>query len=685
MDSCRKIMLLTVLSAMLIAVSRTFAATPFQREPLVLENEYVSVSFDPKTGAMTSLVDKTSGWNILEREELGQSFELLLPMDGPEFTDEDCGYNVVKGIEQGAPEVEYYGDSIAFTWRRLKTSNMKTEADVVFRGAVSLTERGLEFTGDVVNNSDYIVEYVSWPCIGEVTVPDQKQFFLQSTRDDIRELFPHFNNQHGYWGVEWPTSTLMLTEKSFLQVNDNERGFLVFNREFPEHMTITSFELIPGLETRYTNPYASEIDGVPVRIQFKVNNCVYALPGEEKTLDPVTFVTYNGPWTAGVDLFKDLKGTYIAASGSASATPEWVISPLTWRRTGISGRADELMRVARESVAAGVDVLLTGGWCNISSGTPSVSPDLVKAIEECQAMGLKVVLETSWTKVNRHSPVYMEEYRCCIMSDPYGVPYNFEWLCPGSSHVREAVYAMWSGLPALKAADGYMNRDHNHDDRTFSCFDPDHDHSYGAPSVNGMMELDKVMEKALCEQEGKASFGYGFLEWQNSLYDGYMLDVPEDMYPRHRYVSPDEPMLVKVDVRNARRLMNKAILYRMNIVYDLNFYNSRLSDYPHITEYGRMVEDFRNAYADRIWDAAWQEHKGASVRGHDIEWSVFRDRDGKLSVVLANMNEDNESEVFVSFEKPGELLAVSPENTNPVPFKGKVSVAPLSAVVIFEE
>lgn len=673
-----------LLAAMLIAVFQTFAAPAYQREPLILENEYISASFDSESGAMIGLVDKTSGWNILERGMLGQSFELLLPMEGKEFTDEDRGYNVVKGVEQTPPEIEVGEGEITFIWRGMKTPYMKSEADIEFRGTVSLTERGLEFTGNVVNNSNYRVEYVSWPCIGEVTVPDKEQFLLQSTRDDTKELFPHFNNQHGYWGVEWPTSTLMLTEKSFLQVNDNDRGFLVFNREFPEHITITSFELIPGLETRYTNPYASEIDGVLVRMQFKVNNCVYALPGESKTLDPVTFVTYKGSWTAGVDLFRDLKGSYITDSASAPITPEWVTSPLTWRKAGISG-ADDLLHVARESVTAGVDVLLISGWYSISSGVPSEIPGLESAIAECQAMGLKVVLETCWTKVHRHSPVYMDKYRGYIMSDPYGVPYHFEWLCSGSSHVRDAVCRMWSRLPALKAADGYMNRDHNHDDRTFSCFDPDHDHSYGAPSVNGMMELDRVMEKALCEKDGKAAFGQGFLEWQNSLYDGYMLDVPDEIYPRHRYISPEEPMLAKVDVRNARRRINKALLYRMNIVYDLNFYNSRLSDYPHITEYGRMVEDFRMAFIDRIWDAAWQEHKGASVLGAGIEWSVFKNEYGKRAIVLANMDENNVSDVYVTIENPRELVAVSPENRRLVPFDGRISVEPLSAVVIIEK
>ena len=103
-------------------------------------------------------------------------------------------------------------------------------------------------------------------------------------------------NQHGYWGVEYPTSTYTLPDKSFLQVNNSDRGFMVYNRTFPKNLTITSFELIPGYEIRGVNPYQDEIDGVKVRIQFKVNNCVYAMPGETADLDPVQFVTYEGPW-----------------------------------------------------------------------------------------------------------------------------------------------------------------------------------------------------------------------------------------------------------------------------------------------------------------------------------------------------------------------------------------------------
>lgn len=66
---------------------------------LVLENEYIEAVFDTKNGALVRMTDKNSGWEIMRREILGQSFELLLPLEGVQMSDADCRYNVIKGVE----------------------------------------------------------------------------------------------------------------------------------------------------------------------------------------------------------------------------------------------------------------------------------------------------------------------------------------------------------------------------------------------------------------------------------------------------------------------------------------------------------------------------------------------------------------------------------------------------------
>lgn len=103
---------------------------------------------------------------------------------------------------------------------------MSEPVDITFKGEVRLTANGLEFPGTVINNSRYVVEYVSWPCIGEITVLDTTQPLYQSTRNDMKELYPHFANRGAYWGIDYPTSTYILPEKSFLQVNNRDNGFM---------------------------------------------------------------------------------------------------------------------------------------------------------------------------------------------------------------------------------------------------------------------------------------------------------------------------------------------------------------------------------------------------------------------------------------------------------------------------
>lgn len=73
---------------------------------IILENERVSVTFEANTGALIGLTDKESGWDIMSREVLGQSFELLLPLEGSQMTATDCRYNVVKGVEQSKPVIK---------------------------------------------------------------------------------------------------------------------------------------------------------------------------------------------------------------------------------------------------------------------------------------------------------------------------------------------------------------------------------------------------------------------------------------------------------------------------------------------------------------------------------------------------------------------------------------------------
>lgn len=669
----------------LLACALLFCTSIFANpgdKTLTLENKHIEVVFDAESGALIRMTDKNSGWEIMQRGVLGQSFELLLPLEGPEMTEADRRYNIVKGIKQGNPVIEQAGNKISFTWKGMRSEFMDKEADITFKGEVSLTDKGLEFSGNLINHSEHPVEYVSWPCIGEVTIPDKTQALHHSTRSDIRELFPHFFNQHGYWGVDYPTSTYVLPEKSFLQVNDRERGFMVYNREMPQYMTITSFELIPGYEVRGVNPYQDEIDGEMVRIQFKANHVLYSRPGDTSALEPVQFVTYKGAWTEGVNLYKNDRVKL--TDRVKKATPEWLAAPLTWRKASI-GSDQDLLRYAGESVKTGVDVLLVSGWYRITDGHVTELGGLKEAIAKCQTQGVRVVLETNWTNVDRHAKGYKEHFRKNVMVDPFNMPYNFNNMCPNAPAIQQWVKDEWSRLPALHAADGYMNNDHNHNSKTFMCFDKNHNHRLGEPTIIGMMKTDVELAEALAGKGDKVALGQGFIEHQNDIYDGCQVSVGDDFYARNRYMSPMVPMVTRVEVRNARRGMNKALLNRMNIAYDLNFFSDRLTDYPHIAEYGDQIKKLRNRYSDYIWNATFDEHNGATVNGDNMEYSVFITKNGKRAVIAANMSNDRTSKVTAELGNSASLVYATPESLDSKPFNGTVELAPLSTVIIMEK
>ena len=669
----------------LLACSLLFCTSIFasrEEKTLTLENQNVTVVFDAESGALIRMTDKNSGWEIMKREVLGQSFELLLPMEGPQMTDADRRYNVVKGVEQANPVIERVGNKITFTWKGMRSEFMDQEADITFKGEVSLTDRGLEFSGDLTNHSEYPVEYVSWPCIGEITVPDKTQPLYHSTRSDQRDLFPHFFNQHGYWGVDYPTSTYVLPEKSFLQVNDRERGFMIYNREMPKYMTITSFELIPGYEIRGVNPYEDEIDGEMVRIQFKANHIVYNRPGDASTIDPIQFITYKGDWTKGVDLYRNDRVKL--ANRQKKAVPQWLAAPSTWRKVGI-GSGTDLLHYVSESAQCGVDVLLVSGWYRDVDGHIAEVPGLEEAIAKCQKQGIRVVLETNWTSVDKHAQGYKENFRKYVMVDPFNMPYNYHNMCPNAPAIQQWVKKEWLKLPALYAADGYMNNDHNHNSKTFMCFDRSHNHRFGEPTIAGMMKIDTEMVEALAADGNKVALGQDFIEHQNDIYDGCQVNVDDNFYARHRYMDPSIPMVVRVEVRNARKGMNEALLNRMHIAYDLNYFNDNLADYPHIAKYGNQIKTLREHYSDYIWNATFDGHNGAVVNGDNLEYSVFIAGNGKRAVVVVNKSTDRASKANVMLENNSSLIYATPELPESKVFNGTVELAPLSAVIIMEK
>ncbi len=119
-------------------------ASVFAKE-VVLEDDHVLARFDEGSGALTRLENKSSGWVIERRPELGSSFRLLAPLLG--WRD-----NFVLGKDQRAVEVSKVSEhEVRIRWQNL-VSEHGGVLPMELTAAVRLTNDSLVFSATLKNN-----------------------------------------------------------------------------------------------------------------------------------------------------------------------------------------------------------------------------------------------------------------------------------------------------------------------------------------------------------------------------------------------------------------------------------------------------------------------------------------------------------------------------------------------------
>ncbi|MGN6708862.1 MAG: hypothetical protein ACTHKF_05890, partial [Candidatus Nitrosocosmicus sp.] len=152
---------------LLMSVTLVYALKGYAQNKIKLENESLLAVFEPSNGSLIKLVNKKTNWNVIYREKLGQSFDMLVPLEWKRF-------HYIKGTEQAPPKIEVSKNKITFTWSHLKSKIVNRALDITFIGTVSLNNSGLSYSGKVINNdAKYSVEYIGWPCWGEMSIPDK--------------------------------------------------------------------------------------------------------------------------------------------------------------------------------------------------------------------------------------------------------------------------------------------------------------------------------------------------------------------------------------------------------------------------------------------------------------------------------------------------------------------------------
>ena len=280
-----------------------------QAGEVTLTDTALTVTFDDRSGALTGLKNNATGWTIERRPELGDSFRLFAPL--PERR-----WNPILGEKQTVSEVKKISDhEIQLQWTNLISENGGI-LPITLAADVGLTNGVLTFNARVENDSELTVETIDYPYLGDLNPPSRESTNLSiwtmqhSNVDDLiaNEVYPHFRNEKGYWGVFWPTKILEADRSPFCLVQSaaNEGLYAgIGSAQMPYRLQYT-FEQHPGVVSGVTAlvPPGDEIDGKPVHLEFRICHLVFQKPHTTIKLAPVVLRCYGGDPHAGADLYK---------------------------------------------------------------------------------------------------------------------------------------------------------------------------------------------------------------------------------------------------------------------------------------------------------------------------------------------------------------------------------------------
>jgi hypothetical protein len=272
---------------LIILLAITAVSGPLYAHDITLQDNVFSISFDSDSGALTQFENKNPHWVVERRPELGVSFRLFAPLPTRR-------YNPVFGQKQHAAEVRKVSDKeIRIRWENLVSENGGV-LPMSFAADITLTNGQLTFGATLKNDSDLTVETIDYPCFGDLNPPSRDSSLTAYTMKNDRlqpdELYPHFRNEKGYWGVTWPTKMLEPQNSHYCLIRSLDTGLSIGTPASPDYRMQYVFEQHPGVISGITAlvPPEDEISGVPVHLEFRVCHFVFAHPHSMTTLAPVT-------------------------------------------------------------------------------------------------------------------------------------------------------------------------------------------------------------------------------------------------------------------------------------------------------------------------------------------------------------------------------------------------------------
>ena len=658
----------------------------------ILENEALRVQFNAG-GALTGLVTKKTGWNIVNNHDNGLSFRLLVPHTSRRN-------NPVYGEKQPPPSVECSTDAswIKFTWDSV-VSEFAGELNIGIHLTVSLSESQALWNMTVSNHSDFIVENVYSPYFCHVAAPPGsawlKAFLFKYARAEEWSMWPEYENLRGYFGIDYPTQISTWSPSvgapmaPYILLRGEEEGLYVGTASDSGELVVWTTELRPGWEESIDSrvPAEDSIAGKQVETRFAPVHIPYIAPGDTRTLTPIAIEPFQGDWNRGVDLYKNWLSTWMKRP---EEMPEWIEEPHAWQQLHINSPEDELRmpftdlpKIARECKDRGVKAIQLVGWTKggQDQGNPSHDFDprlgtfeeLKTAIAETQRLGIKVILFAKFVWADRATEEFRENLKRLAIKDPYGDYYQYSGykyqtvtqladintkrlipMCFLAEDYLDVCNAEFQKILDL-GADGLLFDECLHHSPALVCFDTSHGHRYGAMVYAHDRKIIENFHQIA--QKGDRDFLFAGEACYDFQFETYHLSYHRSEDTRHiplsRYVFPHTQLMTAVTGFNDRNMVNQCLLYRYIISYEPYNFKGRLDDFPLTLEYGRKMDALRTELREYFWDGEFRHTEGVIVTSNGQPhhpYAVYNSlQSGKKGVVIANYHQEERLTVQVSY------------------------------------
>ena len=696
---------------------------------IVLKNKTLRLEFNRENGALIRLSAVESGWKILNRPHLGLSFRLMVPLPGRRN-------NPVFGEKQKTTSVEvtHDGRTVTFVWDEV-TSEYGGPLDIRLTLQISLTAKQVIYAMTIENRSDYTVENVYCPYLGDVQHPPDEEWFktfiYQYATAAEWSLWPTFQNLRGYYGVDYPTQfspwsgSVGAPMSPFILLRGAKQGLYAGVHAPSSELVAWHLELRPGYSSSIDARVPEEltISGKDVSTRFAAVHVPYILPGETRSLTPIALEAFQGGWQKGVDIYKEWRNSWM----TRPKVPEWVKEPHSWQQIHINSPEDELrmsfcdlVKIGEDCARYGVKAIQLVGWNKggQDQGNPSHDPDprlgtfkeLKEAIAKIQALGVKVILFSKFTWADRATERFRKDLIRLAIKDPYGDYYQHQGyqyqtatqlldintkrlipMCFLSEEYLRVCEEEFKKIIEL-GADGILFDECLHHSPALLCFDTSHAHRYGAPVYANDRKLIQNFYRLVRSVNEEFLFaGEACYDWEFEVYHlSYHRSESKEHIPLMRYMLPDAPLMTAVTGFNDRNMINQCLMYRYIVSYEPYNFKGRLDDYPLTVAYGKQMDALRKELREYFWDGEFRHEIGAKVTTMDGQpyhpYAVFVNRtNGKSGVVVANYDENKSVTVQVKLDDGNRLrryrLVDDPEWRLT---EGGITIPPCSAAVVID-